>query len=457
MINPQLVYHKKLLSLSVWQYILRLTLLMLIVYVCFFLFGDNSGPLLSFISSSFVFLLATVFATLILFKDTKWITFFVYVYIIKVLIGLAHYLFFIDANYFKGNGEYKALTFEFDAVFRGINKFAALKLEHGLFYFDANAIEATHPEMLSFISIPFMFLGDFVLSISPINTFFSLLISINILLIAKYKYNFNNKRLKYIALITAYFPITFISSYLWRDVIGISLMSIGLTMLCFTKRSLTQFLILLIACYLFYIHRTIYPVLLVLAFTLEILYNNKSKNNKLDSLYRLFTIGLMVLSTPLVYFLANTEANTNMASGILNFNLLVLPIKIILGLIGPFPWTNFLLYETIPAYAYQLQDYLQGTFNIAFLIIMFRNKFFRKENLNLLCIIGFFLIMSGLLNSYMHMPYIAFGFMFLTPWLFSVINLKEFKRIYKFTFMSLVVLNIIVFLLGNFGFSSLWR
>lgn len=457
MIDNKLIKHENRLPYSVWGYLRRLALLVAIIYMCFFLLGNNNTQLSSFIASSIAFLLATVFATIILLKEAKWILFFVFAYIIKVFIGLVHYLFFIDADYFNGKGTYKALTLEFEAVFNGIKTFANLKLEHGLFYFESTAIDATHPEILSFISIPFMFFGNFVLTISPVNAFFSLLISINILLIAKYKYNFSNKNLKYVAFITAYFPMTLISSLLWRDVVGMSLMSIGITLLYFSKRSLSQYLLLIIACYLFYLQRTVYPVFLVFAFLINITFNRQSKKRKLDLLYKILTIGAFLLLTPLILDIADTETNSSIARGVSN-NLLILPFKMFIGLIGPFPWTNFLIYESFPAYSYQLEDYLQGAFNIAFVFIMFRNKFFRKENLNLLNIIGFFLIMSGLLNSLMHISYVAFGFMFLTPWLFTVINLKEFKRIYKLAFTALVVLNfIVVLLLGNLGLSSLWK
>ena len=458
MIIHKLVKYKNRLLYSVWEYLLRLTLLVAIIYIYFTLLGNNTNQLSSFIASSIAFLLATVFATIILLKETKWIFFFVFAYIVKVFIGLVHYLYFIDADYFNGNGEYKSLTTEFEAVFDGISSFAIFKMESSLFFFESLSSGVTHQELLSFISIPFMFFGNFVLTISPVNAFFSLLISINILLIAKYKFNFSNKNLKYVAFITAYFPITLISSLLWRDVVGMSLMTIGITLLYFSKRSLSQYLFLIIACYLFYLQRTTYPFILALAFFTNNILASQFKIRQLNLFFKVLSIVFFIYLMTFIFSFGNTEANSNLLENTLNLNLLALPLKFVLGLIGPFPWTNFLIYESFPAYAYQLQDYLQGTFNVAFVFIMFRNKFFRKENINLLNLIGVFLIISGLTNIYMHISYVSFGFMFLIPWLFTVINLKEFKRIYMLAFMSLIVLNLIVVLiLGNLGISSLWR
>lgn len=449
---------KKQTYLSIWQYLLRICLIGLIIFVLLFSIGDNSNQLLSLITSSIIFLLATVIATRILFQENKWIKFFTLAYLIKVFIGLGHYLYFIDGSYFKGSGEYKSITFEYESVFRGICEFAKLKLEKGLFYFNANAIEATHPEILSFISIPFMFFGEFVLSISPINAFFSLLISINIILISKYKYKFSDEKLKYIALVTAYFPLTLIPSLLWRDVIGMSIMSIGITMISLSRQSLFQYFLVICVCYLFYLQRTVYPILLALAYVTDIVFNKPYRSTSYQKIYKFITLLLISASLPVIYQLGNTDSNIAMASGILNFNPLFLPIKFVLGLIGPFPWTNFLLYKLIPANAYHLQDFLQGMFNISFVIIMFKYKFFKARNISLLNIIGIFLILSGLLNSYMHMPYVSFGFIFLIPWLFYTIKLNKFKSIYKLVFIGMIVLNLLVIqILGNLGISSIWR
>jgi hypothetical protein len=149
-----------------------------------------------------------------------------------------------------------------------------------------------------------------------------------------------------------------------------------------------------------------------------------------------------------------------MAGGILNFNVFILPLKLILGLIGPFPWTQFLKYKDIPAYSYQLHDYLQGIFNISFFItiLMFWNEYFKKGWANLLIILGILLVISGLFNSQMHVTYVAIGFFFLIPWLLSNINFSKFIKVYLYSFLLLGFLNIIVlFFYGNLGISSYWK
>ena len=68
-----------------------------------------------------------------------------------------------------------------------------------------------------------MYFGDYIMTFAT-NSFFSILISINIILITTYIYKIYNKSLKYIAITSAYFPMTH-SSLIYRDVIGIALVN----------------------------------------------------------------------------------------------------------------------------------------------------------------------------------------------------------------------------------------
>lgn len=452
------ILYKKL-NYSVWDYVLRLTGVIIFSLVIFLLFGNHDSPLSSFIWSSIVFLIITIFSTIILFKNTSWVWFFVFAYLVKLIIGLVHYLYFIDPVYFT-SGIYNPLTFEYDGVFNQIVTSAHDKLAHGIFYYQHYEGGVTHQEIISLISIPFMFFGDYVLTIAPINSFSSLLISMNVILISRHKLRYNIRKIKPIAILTAYFPMTLISSLLYRDTVGLALMSVGLTLIILSKRGIIQYLMLIIACYLFYLQRTMYPFILLLAFIINIVVNQNFKSKGRDIFYKVSTVALSIALLPVIISLSFTEVNQNMAAGGMNVNLVSFPIKMIVGLIGPFPWTNFLIYKTFPAYAYQLQDYLQGTLNVSIVvtILFFWKKYFNKGSLNLLNLTGFLLISTGLFTAQMHSTYVAIGFVFLIPMIFTKINLTEFNKRYLYSFLALLFLNIIVVVLfGNLGISSLWK
>lgn len=454
----KVIYRNK--SYSVWEYLLRIFFVALLSIIFFNIWGNKNTPLSSFISISVIFLLITVFLAGILLKSREWILFFVLAYLIKLSIGFFHYLYFIDPLYFLSKGNKVYLTRENAGVFSEILNQAHEKIKNGLLYYSSIGRSGSHSEILNFISIPFIYSGDYILTLAPINTFFSILTSINILIISKFKLGFENKKLKYIAILTAYFPMTLISSLIYRDIVGIALMSIGLLLIILSKRFITQFLMVIIAAYLFYLHRTVYPVILLIAFIVNILINPQYKQTKFDLYYKIGIIILIISLMPFFLNLSNTKSNLWWLKGALNVNPLVIPIKIVVGLIGPFPWTQFLSYKTIPINAYQLEDYLQGVFNITFIIsILIRSRrYFRKTQLNILNITGLILIITGLANVGMFITYVSVGFIFLVPWLFTQINLNEFIKIYKYSFIALIILNIVfVVFLGNLGISFLWK
>ena len=119
--------------------------------------------------------------------------------------------------------------------------------------------------------------------------------------IKKYIFKIDNKLLKYIAITSAYFPLTLISSHIYRDIVGIALMSIGLVLIFSSRKFIIQLLMLVIACYLFYLQRTIYPLILISAFIIDKMINQHSNSLKMDRLIKLFTIIITIIIFPIIF------------------------------------------------------------------------------------------------------------------------------------------------------------
>lgn len=137
---------------------------------------------------------------------------------------------------------------------------------------------------------------------------------------------------------------------------------------------------------------------------------------------------------------------------------LALPIKIVFGMIGPFPWTQFsMLVERNPAFAWQLQDYVMGTFQLGYLIAIVVNwKHINFKDLDVMTVMGFGIMLSGFLSRQMHIGYISEGLLFTLPWYFSQIG-EGYKKYLRFSFIILVSLNILLLLMGNMGIGSIWK
>ena len=224
------------ISYSVWEYIIRLLVLILFSFAIFFTFSNNNNPLEGFISASISFFLITLVSVVILVRDRRWILFFVLAYLVHLAIGTFHYLYFLDPGYFLSNGLNLPLPHDFTATLTAVNEIISAKHTYGLLHYEDYYIG--HPEIWNFISYPFYFFGGYILNIAPLNSFMSVFTSINLYLISKYVLNYRLIKLKRVAILSAYFPLTLISSIFFRDVTGIALMSIALVLLSFSKDTL---------------------------------------------------------------------------------------------------------------------------------------------------------------------------------------------------------------------------
>jgi hypothetical protein len=218
-----------------------------------------------------------------------------------------------------------------------------------------------------------------------------------------------------------------------------------------------KMVILGIACYLFYLQRQLYGVILLFPAIMCILFFDKKK---ISTGYRYMLFLVMILLFPVVYKLSQTDqtANEQYLNSTMSINPFFIPLKIGSGLLGAFPWKQILDYHTKPWVAYQLQDYLQAVFNIGFLSLVFvkAKTYFRKSRIDVLVVTGFALMVVGLATSVMHSSYVCAGMPFLMPWLYRY-RPKNYKIYFLFSILINVWLNILFIMIGSTGLSTLCK
>lgn len=409
----------------------------------------------SYIASCLCFFLIIMVGVKLILGKNSYVKFYAFAYIIQLLIGLAHYLYFVDANYFDTTGEGSSnFWHEYLSCFDSINRLQNARSTYGVFYrMSADEFQGTHPELYHILSFPFYFLSHRWLNYEPLNIFSSLSLSCNIMLWYKHRYVENRNVHNALMFWTAFFPTFLLADTLWRDAFGIYLISVGLVLVLLSESILSKIFSFALLGYASFMQRTVYVILAgVSAFWGNI---SKTRNTILKLLYA-------VLGIIATYFLGNIAENVNgenYNSGYVNvMSYLALPIKIIFGMIGPFPWTNFFMaVEANPAFAWQLQDYLMGTFQLAYLFaLVYRWNIFSFKNLDTMTLMGICIMLSGFISMQMHIGYISEGLIFTLPWFFSQIGI-EYKRYLKDSFLVLVFLNIILLVIGNIGLSSIWK
>lgn len=409
----------------------------------------------SYIASCICFFIITLVGAKLVLKKSKYIKYYAVAFIIQIIVGLSHYLLFVDSDYFqtKGTGSIHFQA-EYLSVFNAIDRLNDLRDESGLLSFmDQKVFEVAHAEIWHLISFPFYFLQHKWLNYAPLNTFSCILASINIVFWYRHNYDYNDDAHDSLLFWTAYFPTFFLNGMLWRDAFGICVISVGLILIGLSStfaEKIFSFFVLGVSAFL---QRTTY--LLFAGVSSFWSYLRSTKSTIMKFLY--FIVGTIILFE--LYKITDSANGSEYNSGYVNtMSFFALPIKIIFGMIGPFPWTNF--YKSVlvdPAYAWQLQDFAMGTFQLGFLFtIITQWKKISFQNIDAVTIMGLGIMLSGFVSRQMHIGYISEGLYFTLPWFFSQVQ-NNYKKYIKYSLGLLVFLNLLLLMTGNLSINSLWK
>lgn len=433
-------------------------ILVVLLFCCLLLmiFSISDSLMSSLVSGTLIFFLLTILSAKLILGLNRWVGFFSAIFLLKLVLSVSHYLIFIDPEYFYGNGAFpNSFWHEYHSVFNQVSDVVESKIVHDdIFYFDKESFEVTHPEIWNLISIPLFYLGSYVLTITPINIFFSTLLSINFVFIAKFILLFDKAKVKAVAWTSALFPMFLLADNFYRDQIGMGLLSVGITLYYASNSNLIQKIVSIgLLLYFSFILRTLYPAIFLLS--LGVYYVIIDRRNR-KYLLLLLPLILMVL-----YYSANEilPEKEYVSAYVTPSGWLFLPVKIVLGVVGPFPWAQFVMYKVDPTVSYQLADYLLGIFQLSYLTLLIQKAkyLFKNRNINVLTLFGFGIALSGIVTKQMHIGYIAEGLVLTLPWFFSQISLADFRKRLGLIFIILLSLNILVGLIGNVGISLLWK
>lgn len=413
------------------------------------------GTLGSYMISVLCFFLLTIVGAKLILGEKRYVRFYTIVFIFEILLGLAHYLFFVDSTYFNTKGDASgAFWHEYLSVYDAIGRLNDARNLFGVFYWmGQEEFQVTHPDIWHIISWPFYFMGNKWLNYSALNVFCCLLVSMNILYLYRSYYKTDKNTELKIRYWTAFFPSFLLSGTVWRDPMGISLISIGIVFATLSKNTLER----IVSCFVFgffaYVQRTMYLLLAMVASIWGYICRIKSKSVKI----LMFVTGIIAL-----YYVLGVTSETNNEDYnsvyVNSMSFLALPIKVVFGMIGPFPWTSFpALVDQNPAFAWQLQDYLMGTFQFGYLMCLFcKWKSVSFKNLDAMTVMGLGIMASGFLTKQLHIGYISEGVLFTLPWFFSQVS-SAYNKYFRYSLVILLLLNTTVLVIGNVGISSLWR
>jgi|GEM_PF-1794146 len=438
------------------SYLIKVSTIALLFVLLPMVFGSmgSSTTFSNFLCSiSCYFVLVVVSAKMIL-NESKLVRYFVIAYFSMVVLSLVHYLVFVDSQYFQSSGSGSGNFYhEYLTAINGVERIVEFKKTNGIFsIIESNSWELPHAEIWSLISIPFYFLKVQWMNMAPFNIYCSLFFAMNIFYVYRNSYKEGVMKKSVLGWLV-YFPLFILGDTFWRDPLGFALCSIGMVTLFLSRNTREKLISLFIACFLSYLQRTVYPVLLIGCFSLYYVLSLKSKSLKVISIILVFLI--LFILTPM---LENSVDEGYTKAYINSSSFIMLPIKIVFGLIGPFPWTGFLVYKTNPEFSFELPQYVLGTFQFGYLLsilALFKKINFRQ--LDIMTMFGFALMLSGFVTLQMHIGYIAEGLMFTLPWFFEQVGLL-YKKYFNVSLAILVFLNILIMATGHLSLGSLlWK
>jgi len=432
------------------------------ISLIYFFNQDNSDRLGSF----FIVFFAAIIALLYLgigggsrygFKITRY---FIIGFLIKIVIGFLFWEFYLFPDYFSNPiSKFYFDHYEYLYTYESLQDIAEYRISNGIFSFPILQILNKYVFIQYFMSNIYLSGSFNAFDLAIQNSLFSIYTSLVIAQIVKLAGG-SSKQIKFALLLTIFQPISFISSMIWRDVVGQFFVALGGYLLYKASKTnkILMLILVLLASFSFFMQRYLYAFFPIIVMGGYYLFQRKNKFSLLLMPILFYIVlyfdNLLSLSTHL------TESYGDNISGI--YFWLFLPINVIRLFIGPFPWTNWFTFTDNTIFL--IAQYFQAVVNISLIIflvkVLYKKKFLLKTKsissalspLDYLFFILFSLfILAGLGTKEIHVFYMSSGIIFLIPSISLAYNNNNFKSILLRVFCFFIIFNAVFLLLGLGG------
>ena len=264
-------------------------------------------------------------------------------YFFRLTIGVVHYLYFFDPDYFLINFSDFTYLNEYIWLFESLEVFSSgLSGEMDQTLVEGYEVQNKNYEMIFLMSLLFYFGGTKALTIATFNSLITTF-SAFLLYFLSLKINKNKLNAYFCFFIVAIQPFEIITSIMARDNFGQFLIIYSVFLVIFFfDRNLLKLVFILVSSYLSSLVREVYVFIPLIAggagnFVYSLIYSYRRFRK--SSLIILALV--MLVSAAGASFLINTFLGRFLDQDFFSL-ILSLPTSIIYSLIGPFPWTQFL-------------------------------------------------------------------------------------------------------------------
>ncbi len=366
---------------------------------------------------------------------------------IKILIGYMFWEFYMWPDYFNQFSNIYFDHYEYLSTHTSMVQIAEHRIDFG--FFTLPPVDYAKGQgkyiYINYIMSNLYMSGNYnLLDFSVQSSLFSFYTAVIIALIAM-TFGVTKKQLKIIFIIALFQPFSFISTMIWRDVVGqfFAMLSIYLLLISFKNSRMTKVLITLTLSSLsFFLLRSIYVIIPIFIYLIKYLRDGLITVRKASILIALITVVILVLySTNLINFLVT--GYSSYLDNVLSINfILSLPIGYIKALIGPFPWINW--FQFTDNTIFLIANYLQAVYVLV--VIYFTIKYYKSSESDFksyIVFIFFILLSMSLVTRDIHSEYFTFAAALLLPISAKYLTIKRFILIYCVVFLGFVLFNVI--------------
>lgn len=391
---------------------------------------------------SLCFILALLSRAGVISTGLAWLA--VALFTLRVIIGVAHYLLFIDSSYFDTNTPVYSYLWDYEWLHYSMGKISRYWVEDGFGSLPPEYLFAIKNTILMpyFALLYYLTGNEHFLNVTIVNSFHAVMVAV---LVTGFAVQIATKKgVHAVFTIALLQPFGLFSSMLWRDSVGQFFLIAGAILIIQYKGKLSNIAMPLLGSLLMMSLRNLYFLVgLSTAFMSSMVVAKNRWHTYISSITSL-SIALLILNYYLadLIFVFYDLQNQDLAY---SKDVISIPKKILTGLTGPFPWTQILDPSTVGR-EYLLADILQAIFNVTtfFLVLqgLVQNKIKWNEPPYFAALIFVFSIALLGLLSYGHVSYVTVATVLLLP-VIPGISLRRFTYVSSWIGSTLFLLGIV--------------
>ena len=432
----------------------------IVFFVLYSLLSLSESPLVTFMSAFFSGLIGLI-------VSSKWIignkwgnkatVFILLAYIARIIVGLYMYLD-INPDYFESDGDYVYDRWDYRWTYEFAMRVTdSVLLDHVYLPINIPHMDEDKNANIHTWMGYFMASGNShnALDLTPFNAFHHALAGFFMIAISlARRYSYHTASLVGIA--TAWIPWGFSASIMWRDSVGFAWVVLAIMLLTIAKdySVLIKLMTLVVAMFLGYSDRKIY---ILIIFVCGVYIYATSKNSELNlfkhiNRYSAIKTSSLILLFIILFSLIDRQFfgdGVNFGLDII-YRIYTLPLLIIRGIAGPFPWVNTDI-DFIWAHRDAMFDYAFHVFQLAIFIVIASRWEYASNKDDFLFLTAILFWLTGIIATGVHTAYIVIAMPFILPIAFE---LNKNIGVYIFTSLGLFIVFNVLYLSSGLNGSS---